>query len=199
MFKLNKNKLYKEFRSSEVIYHNVSNNLNSYFYIPLLFLLFLSITSGYLLSDIFLGLGSDFFSKIIFINPLQKQIFFEKHFEIFFFKYIPILCSIFFFIIFDQFNFFLKKYKYVYYFFKLKIYFDFVVNFFLYFLYKYSYTLFFKQLDKSFLEILGPFGIIRYFYFLTFNLNKLNLGIFFNYICLFFFFFFFFFSFFLLF
>jgi NADH-ubiquinone oxidoreductase chain 5 len=195
MFKAKINKKYKEFRSSEAIYQNVSNNLNGYFYIPLLFLLFLSITSGYLLSDIFLGLGSDFFSKIIFINPLQKQIFFEKHFEIFFFKYIPIICSIFFFLIFDQFNLFLKKYKYIYYFFKLKIYFDFAVNFFLYFLYKYTYTLFFKQVDKSFLEILGPFGIIRYFYFLTFNLNKLNLGIFFNYICLFFFFF----SFFLLF
>lgn len=189
MFKNKLNKLYKEFRSKKKIYGNVSNNLNSYFYIPLLILLFLSITSGYLLSDIFLGLGSDFFSKIIFINPLQKQIFFEKHFEIFFFKYIPIICSFFFFLTFDQFNFFLKKYKYIYYFFKLKIYFDFVVNFFLYFFYKYSYILFFKQLDKSFLEILGPFGIIRYFYFLTFNLNKLNLSIFFNYICLFFFFF----------
>ena len=49
-------------------------------------LLFLSITSGYFLSDIFLGLGSDFFSQCIFINPLQNQIFLEKHFEVFFFK-----------------------------------------------------------------------------------------------------------------
>ena len=63
-------------------------------------LLFLSITSGYLLSDIFLGLGSDFFSKSIFVNPLQNQIGFEKHFEIFFVKYIPLCISFFFFFFF---------------------------------------------------------------------------------------------------
>ena len=79
------------------IFGKPSQNLNSYVYKPLLFLLFLSLTSGYLLSDIFLGLGSDFFSNIIFINPVQNQIFFEKHFEIFFLKILPILISLFFF------------------------------------------------------------------------------------------------------
>ena len=66
-------------------------------YLPLLILLFLAIISGFFFSDIFLGLGSDFFSDSIYINPLQNQIFFEKHFEIFFFKFIPIICSFFFF------------------------------------------------------------------------------------------------------
>ena len=75
-------------------------NFTSYIYYPLILLLLLSITSGYLLSDIFLGLGSDFFSNIIFINPVQNQIFFEKHFEIFFLKIIPILISFFFFLFF---------------------------------------------------------------------------------------------------
>jgi hypothetical protein len=89
----------------------------------------------------------------------------------------------------DFFNIFLKKYKFFYYFFKLKIYFDFVFNFFSFFFYKFSYTLFLKNIDGSFLQIFGPFGIIRYFYFLSFNLNKFNLGIFFNYICFFLFFF----------
>ena len=36
-------------------------NFTSYIYYPLILLLLLSITSGYLLSDIFLGLGSNFF------------------------------------------------------------------------------------------------------------------------------------------
>lgn len=171
------------------IFGDFSQDLDSYVYKPLLFLLFLSITSGYLLSDIFLGLGSDFFSNIIFINPVQNQIFFEKHFEIFFLKIIPILISFFFFLFFDTFNFNLKRYRNIYYFFKLKLYFDFVVNFFLLFFYKFSYIIFFKKLDKGFLEIFGPFGLIRYFYFLTSNLNKFNLSIFFNYVCLFSFFF----------
>jgi len=164
-------------------------NFTSYIYYPLILLLLLSITSGYLLSDIFLGLGSNFFSKSIFINPIHKQIFFEKFFEIFFFKYIPLLCSLIFFFIFDIFNYYFKIHKFIYYFFKLKIYFDFSINFILYFFYKYSYILFFKQIDKSFLEILGPFGIIRFFFFFSFNLNKLTLGLLFNYICLFIFFF----------
>ena len=172
-----------------LFFQKSDGDLDSYVYKPLLFLLFLSITSGYLLSDIFLGLGSNFFSDIIFINPVQNQVFFEKHFEIFFLKIMPILISFLFFFFFDTFNFNLKRYKHIYYFFKLKLYFDFVVNFFLLFLYKFSYIFFFKKLDKGFLEIFGPFGIIRYFYFLTSNLNKFNLSIFFNYVCLFFFFF----------
>ena len=184
-----------ELRNKSILEQNISNTLDSYVYLPLLFLLFLSIVSGFLLSDIFLGIGSNFFSEIIFINPLQKQIFFEKHFEIFSLKYIPILVSLFFFFSFNSFNIFLKKYKFFYYFFKLKIYFDFVFNFFSFFFYKFSYTIFLKNIDGSFLQILGPFGIIRYFYFLSFNLNKFNLGIFFNYICFFLFFFFFFFFF----
>ena len=81
------NLIYTDYKTlSELIneiFGKPSQNLNSYVYKPLLFLLFLSLTSGYLSSDIFLGLGSDFFSNIIFINPVQNQIFFEKHFEIF--------------------------------------------------------------------------------------------------------------------
>ena len=181
----------KFFKIKKINWFNFSDskNLDFYVYLPLLFLLFLSITSGYFLSDIFLGLGSDFFSNAIFINPLQNQIFFEKHFEIFFLKSIPIICSFFFFFFFDQINFFLKQFLFFYYFFKLKLYFDFIINFFLLFFYKFSYLVFFKQLDKGFLEILGPFGLTRFFYFLSLNLNKFNLGLLFNYICLFYFFF----------
>ena len=83
-----------------LFFQKSDGDLDSYVYKPLLFLLFLSITSGYLLSDIFLGLGSNFFSDIIFINPVQNQVFFEKHFEIFFLKIMPILISFFFFFFF---------------------------------------------------------------------------------------------------
>ena len=95
---LNYLKISKFSTKKDLIVRNfsLSPKLDSYVYKPLLFLLFLSITSGYLLSDIFLGLSSDFFSNIIFINPVQNQIFFEKHFEIFFLKIIPILISFFF-------------------------------------------------------------------------------------------------------
>ena len=71
--------------------------LEVFIYCVLILLLALSIVSGYLLSDIFLGLSSNFFSNSIFINPIQNQIFFEKHFEIFFIKIIPLINSFFFF------------------------------------------------------------------------------------------------------
>ena len=75
-------------------------NTEMYIYFMLIFLLLLSITSGYLLSDIFLGLSSNFFYNNIYINPVQNQIFFEKYFEIFFIKIIPLIISFFFFFFF---------------------------------------------------------------------------------------------------
>jgi NADH-ubiquinone oxidoreductase chain 5 len=136
MFKKNTLNLFRYFNSN---FSKFSINKKSsvdyinFVFLTLLFLLFLSIVSGYIFSDIFLGIGSDFFSKSIFINPLQKQIFFEKHFEIFSFKFIPLICSFFFFFFFIYLNIYLKKNKKIYYFFKLKIYFDFVFNFFTFF------------------------------------------------------------------
>ena len=187
---LNLNKYFKKKNFNFLIKIKSSIDYINFVFLSLLFLLLLSIVSGYIFSDIFLGIGSDFFSKSIFINPLQKQIFFEKHFEIFSFKFIPLICSFFFFFSFYFFNFFLKKKKKIYYFFKLKIYFDFIFNFFTFFFYKHSYTIFLKNIDNSFLQIFGPYGIIRYFFFLSFNLSKFNLAIFFNYICFMSFFFF---------
>ena len=105
VFKNLKKKNY-EIKKINWINFSDSKNLDFYVYLPLLFLLFLSIVSGYFLSDIFLGLGSNFFSNSIFINPLQNQIFFEKHFEIFFLKSIPIICSFFFFFFFFNLFFF---------------------------------------------------------------------------------------------
>lgn len=170
-------------------WYSLNNLWKTWLYIPLLFLFFLSIISGYFLTDIFLGIGSNFFSEIIFINPSQKQIFFEKFFEIFSLKFLPIILSFLIFFLFENFNQFFKKFKKFYYFFKLKIYFDFIFNFFFLFFYKLCYFFILKKIDGFFLQFLGPLGIIRFFYFLSFNLNKFNLGLFFNYFCFFIFFF----------
>ena len=75
VFKNLKKKNY-EIKKINWINFSDSKNLDFYVYLPLLFLLFLSIVSGYFLSDIFLGLGSDFFSNSIFFNHLKNKIFF---------------------------------------------------------------------------------------------------------------------------
>jgi hypothetical protein len=64
-------------------------------YVPLTFLLVLSLFSGYLYQDIFLGQGSDFFFKDVYVNPIQKQRFFEAFFDTSFFfqKYFPFIIT----------------------------------------------------------------------------------------------------------
>lgn len=68
-----------------------------YVYYPLYILMYLSILSGFIYQDIFIGIGSDFFSKDIFINPTQNLRFLESSFETSFFfkKYLPFILTLF--------------------------------------------------------------------------------------------------------
>lgn len=135
-----------------------------YVYYPLYILMYLSILSGFIYQDIFIGIGSDFFSKDIFINPSQNLRFLESSFETSFFfkKYLPFILTLFSFFFFEYLNFFLKNNLKIYYFFKLKLYFDFTYNYILLKLKKISFIIFFNLIDKGILEILGPNGILRH-------------------------------------
>jgi hypothetical protein len=65
-------------------------------------LLFLSLFSGFLFKNIFIGLSSDFFIMDIYTNPIQKQRFFESKYETSsnFNKNIPFIMTIYFFLFF---------------------------------------------------------------------------------------------------
>ena len=135
-------------------------------YLPLNILLILSIVSGILFKDIFLGISSDFFANDIFINSIHKKQHLIYNFELysFFKKYVPLLLTFLFFIFFEYFNYFIKNNIKIYYFFKLKLYFDFCYNYLLINLNKISFTYIFKCIDKGMLEILGYNGLVRHFY-----------------------------------
>lgn len=156
-------------------------------YQPLNYLLLLSIFSGFYFQDIFLGIGSDFFSKDIYVNPIQQQRFFESCFEnsIFFKKYFPLIFTFFCFVFFEYVNQILKKNINVYYFFKSKLYFDFVYNYILLYFKKISFSTIFQDLDKGLLEVLGPNGITRHCYLMLTSMEFFNRSFLFNYICLF--------------
>jgi NADH:ubiquinone oxidoreductase subunit 5 (subunit L)/multisubunit Na+/H+ antiporter MnhA subunit len=129
-----KNRIYTPYFSikKRIEYYNLKNLEIKHFivYKPLILLLFLSITSGYIFHDVFLGINSDFFIKDIYINNIQKKRFIENDFEVFFFftKYFPFLLSIFSFFIFENLNYLIKNNLKIYYFFKNKLYFDFIYN-----------------------------------------------------------------------
>jgi NADH-ubiquinone oxidoreductase chain 5 len=154
-------------------------------------LLFLSLFSGFLFKNIFIGLSSDFFIMDIYTNPIQKQRFFESKYETSsnFNKNIPFIMTIYFFLSFETFNFILKNNLKVYYFFKLKLYFDFTYNFLILKIKKINFIIFFKLIDKGILEILGPTGIIRHCWWMVRYIKFFNISLLYNYICLFLFFF----------
>ena len=154
------------------------------FYLPLFFLVILSISSGYIFSDLFLGLGNDFFSKDLYINPLHKQLMFENIFETSFYfkKFFPFLMSLFLLLTFENLNFLLKQNLRFYYFIKLKLYFDFVFNLGVLYSQKFQFQQFLQNLDNGFFELLGPQGFIRYNYWLVRSTANFNKDFIFNYI-----------------
>lgn len=163
-----KNRIYTPYFSikKRIEYYNLKNLEIKHFivYKPLILLLFLSITSGYIFHDVFLGINSDFFIKDIYINNIQKKRFIENDFEVFFFftKYFPFLLSIFSFFIFENLNYLIKNNLKIYYFFKNKLYFDFIYNILMLNLKKINFVFFFKFIDKGLLEVLGSQGLVRY-------------------------------------
>jgi len=140
-----------------------SGNLIKY---PLIFLSFLSIIVGYILLDIFCGLGSNFFGSSFFFNINNFNVA-DIEFLSCSVKFIPLIItfsgmsfSFYMYIINNSFFFSLKKYKifnYIYYYLIKKWYSDRLVNetiglAFLKFCNNYAY----KKIDRGLLEVFGP-------------------------------------------
>lgn len=137
----------------------------------ILVLMFLSIMSGYLFSDMFLGLGSPFFNNAI-SNFTNNFSFIDVEYMHPVIKNLPILLSLLLFSL----NMYIYKYLYsskvFYKYFLTYIYF--VAPFFFYGLFfdkfynkiyqktlLYSYYVLSKYLDKGLYEVLGPWGIYK--------------------------------------
>jgi len=141
--------------------------------ISILFLIILSILSGYIFSDMFIGYGSIFWNNSIYI--------FVDHFFLLDIEYIhpliknlPIILSLtimilLFFLLRDA-KFFLPSYNrllIVYYniapFFYYALFFNKIYNKLYQIIMYYSYFIFTKSIDKGILEIIGPYGFYLYF------------------------------------
>lgn len=179
--------------------HSAENWDSMYF--ALFFLIFLSISSGFLFNDMFLGYGSNFWSGSIFFFQ-NNFLFLEVEFINPLIKNLPILLSFFnmfcFYLIFS--NLYWIKFSFNKCFCLCSTIFTNISPFFFYamffnklyskiynLLYNYSYLIQVKCVDKGLLEFIGPFGFYKFFRFLHINLNNFISPLLFNYLFIFFF------------
>jgi proton-translocating NADH-quinone oxidoreductase chain L len=160
--------------------------------IPLVILTFASIFVGYIMKDLFLGLGVDTWNGSLFQLP-SNCYYVEAEFLPFYIKLIPFIFTMFgVFIaiigygIYDK-NFitlnFYKKVYYLYSFLVKKWYFDIIYNeIVVKNVAKFGYFISFKLIDRSLLEILGPLGLIRLFKVLTKKISSFQSGLIYHYI-----------------
>lgn len=155
--------------------------------IPLFILALFSIFFGFLLSDVYVGVGSDFFANSLFTHPNNITLV-EAEFSLTpIIKLLPCLISLFgafsaIYIYHLQPDFLMNLNKNIllnkiYSFFNGKYYFDILYNHFLVnkglqLGYKIS-----KEIDRGTIELFGPFGLGKNFYSTAYNLAKLDTGI----------------------
>jgi NADH-ubiquinone oxidoreductase chain 5 len=145
-------------------------------YISLFSLVILSIISGYLFSDMFIGYGSLFWNNSI-SQFYYNYIFIDVEFMHPLIKNLPIiLCFLVMFILYILLsNIYNIKFIYIYYniyiyiasFFYYGLFFNKIYNKIYNQIYYYSYTVTNKYLDKGLLEIVGPFGVYKLFFYLN--------------------------------
>jgi NADH-ubiquinone oxidoreductase chain 5 len=165
-------------------------------YISLFCLVILSIISGYIFSDMFIGYGSLFWNNSIY-QFNYNYIFIDVEFMHPFIKNLPIiLCFLIMFIMYiiliniynmKIINIYYNVYIYIASFFYYGLYFDKIYNKIFNYIFYCSYTVTNKYLDKGLLEIIGPFGIYKLFFF--FNKKIIYMVSSLIYIYIFFFFF----------
>nr|AUN44939.1 NADH dehydrogenase subunit 5 [Cyclocybe aegerita] len=155
--------------------------------IPLLILAIFSIYFGYIFSDLFIGIGSDFFKNSIFIHPNNISLV-EAEFSLNpFIKLLPAILSFtgalsaiymyhlqpIFMINITNYNLSRKIYAFL----NGKYYFDVIYNqFFISAGLKLGYTIS-KEIDRGAIELLGPYGLSNYLYKTGINLAKLDTGV----------------------
>jgi NADH-ubiquinone oxidoreductase chain 5 len=156
--------------------------------IPLIILSLFSIFFGYIFSDLFVGIGSDFFKNAIFIHPNSISLV-EAEFSINpLLKLLPALFSLLGMITaISLYHLFpnslinltnsIPFLRNIYKFFNGKYYFDVLYNqFFITNGLKLGYSIS-KELDRGVIELLGPYGLSKYLVNVSNNLAKLDTGV----------------------
>jgi NADH-ubiquinone oxidoreductase chain 5 len=156
--------------------------------IPLIILSLFSIFFGYIFSDLFVGIGSDFFKNAIFIHPNSISLV-EAEFSInpllkllpALFSLLGMLTAIFLYHLFPNSLISLTNsipfLRNIYKFFNGKYYFDVLINqFFITNGLKLGYSIS-KELDRGVIELLGPYGLSKYLVNVSNNLAKLDTGV----------------------
>jgi NADH-ubiquinone oxidoreductase chain 5 len=160
--------------------------------IPLIVLSFASIFMGYIMKDLFLGLGVDTWNGSLFQLP-NNCYYIEAEFLPFYIKLIPFIMTIFgiFFaiIIYHVYEkkfislVFYKKIYYLYSFLVKKWYFDVIYNEFLVKnITSFGYYISFKSVDRGLLELIGPLGIIRILKIFIKKISLFQTGLIYHYI-----------------
>jgi NADH-ubiquinone oxidoreductase chain 5 len=160
--------------------------------IPLIILAFASIFIGYVMKDLFLGLGVDTWTGSLFQLP-SNCYYVEAEFLPFYIKLIPfiftmfgVFCAI---LVYDFYEnkfislVFYKKIYYVYSFLVKKWYFDIIYNqYIVKNIVKFGYHVSFKMIDRGLLEINGPYGIVNFLKLLIKRVSNLQSGLIYHYI-----------------
>jgi NADH-ubiquinone oxidoreductase chain 5 len=155
--------------------------------IPLIILALFSIFFGFIFSDLFVGMGSDFFANSLFILPNNISII-ETEFSLpLIIKLLPAICSfsgaaLAIYMYHLQPNFLINLTnsslsKKIYAFLNGKYFFDVIYNH--YFISKGLNTAYYisKEIDRGAIEMLGPYGLANNFYNTGKNIAKLDTGI----------------------
>ena len=164
-----------------------SHEANLQIIIPLFILALFSIFFGYIFSDLFVGVGSDFFANSLFINPNNITII-EAEFTLpLYIKLLPIILtilgSILSIILYHKNPEFINSLtdnsigRNIYTFLNSKYYFDIIYNhFFIEFGLKTGNTIS-KVLDRGIIEFLGPYGLANSLNNTSLNIAKLDTGV----------------------
>jgi len=155
--------------------------------IPLFILALFSIFFGYIFSDLFIGIGSDFFQNAIFTHPNNIALV-EAEFSLLpIVKLLPFILSvsgaiiaIYLYHLQPLFLINLTNSKFnrnIYAFLNGKYYFDVIYNHFIFNIGLLLGNRISKEIDRGAIELLGPYGLSNYFYKTGNNLAKLDTGV----------------------
>lgn len=165
---------------------------SSFIFYVLGFLGFLSIFIGFIFKDLFIGLGTDFWSNSIFHLYINSDILYAEFLD-YYYKLIPLVYSfagIFFslFIYFVAYNLTMivvtnRLLNSIYFFLVKKWYFDLIYNnIFVYGLLKSFYNVTFKLIDRGLIEFFGPLSIVRVINRFSVLFSFFQTGFLYNYI-----------------
>jgi hypothetical protein len=145
-----------------------------------------SIFIGYLFHVLALNNGFFFWNNSLFIL-LDNSVYSSFHFISFIIKNLPLLIILLgilfmyiYIIYFKLIYYFLLKYNkliFLYRFFFKTLFIDLIyIDFFFYPLINVSYYFYFKNIEKGFFEYFGPYGLLKFFYYLNYYFKKIMTG-----------------------